>query len=115
MCCGKARTGRALQRCKNERAALAAREKGCGVAGGAPTRVHPIDQFVDVSVNTFGFGVGFLPRLLRFPPPDPTHIREPLLPQGHSYYPLKPKTGGVVTRDSVTTPPHSYIQIGERH
>ena len=54
------------------------RKRVCGVAGGAPTRVHPIDQFVDVSVNTFGFGVGFLLRLLRFPPPTPTHIRETL-------------------------------------
>lgn len=51
----------------------------CGVAGGVSTRVHPIDQFVDVSVNTSGLGQVFLPRLLRFPPPVPTHIRETLL------------------------------------
>ena len=44
-------------------------------------RLHlctPYRPFVDVSVNTLG-GVGFLLRLLRFPPPTPTHIREPLL------------------------------------
>ena len=45
-------------------------------------RLHlctPYRPFVDVSVNTLG-GVSFsLPCLLRFPPPDPTHIREPLL------------------------------------
>ena len=42
-------------------------------------RLHPCTPyrpFVDVPVNTFGFGIP--PRLLRFPPPDPTHIREPL-------------------------------------
>ena len=44
-------------------------------------RLHlctPYRPFVDVSVNTLG-GVSFLLRLLRFPPPTPTHIREPLL------------------------------------
>ena len=57
----------------------------------------------------------FLAPLVAFSPADPDpHTRTPL-PQGHSYYPLKPKTKGVVTRDNVTTPPHSYIQIGERH
>ena len=43
-----------------------------------PHPCTPYRPFVSVSVNTFGFGVDFLPRLLRFPLPDPTHIREPL-------------------------------------
>ena len=44
-------------------------------------RLHlctPYRPFVDVSVNTSGLGQVFLPCLLRFTPPDPTHIRETL-------------------------------------